>query len=59
MISVMLFVQIMNVKTVDCRITVISQFAENMVMIKQRIYYIVAQSANGLHHREQPPDFWA
>ena len=34
--SVMLFVQIKNVKTTDCRIMVISRFAANMVKIKTK-----------------------
>jgi hypothetical protein len=57
--STMLFVQIRNVKTMDCRIMVISLFAANRVKIRQKIYCIVEHAANALRQREQPPDFWA
>jgi len=51
--SVMLFVQIKNVKTMDCRIMVISTFAANMVKIKIKICYIVEHAANALRQQEQ------
>lgn len=52
--SMMLFVRIKNVKTMDCRIMVTSRFAANMVKIRQKICYIAEHAANALRQREQP-----
>jgi hypothetical protein len=52
--STMLFVRIKIVKTMACRIMVISQFAANMVKIRQKICYIAEPAANALRQREQP-----
>ena len=52
--STMIFVRIKIVKTMACRIMVISQFAANMVKIRQKICYIAEHAANALRQREQP-----